>query len=45
MEEEITDVDDYVDWMRWVSNAEQCKQVLYESTHDAAVPLLLQKPS
>ncbi len=45
MEEEITDADDYVDQMRWVSDAEQCRQAMYESTHDAAVPLLLQQPS
>jgi len=45
MEEEITDADDYADWMRWVSDAEQCRQAMYESTHDAAVPLLLQQPS
>ncbi len=31
--------------MRWVSDAEQCRQAVYESTHDVAVPLLLQKPS
>ncbi len=45
MEEEITDADDYIDWMRWVSDAEQCRQAVYESTHDAAIPLLLQKPN
>jgi len=45
MEEEITDADDYADWMKWVSDAEQCKQAMYESTHDAVVPLLLQQPS
>ncbi len=45
MEKEITDADDYADWMRWVSDAEQCRQAVYESTHDAIVPLLLQKPS
>jgi len=31
--------------MRWVSDAEQCRQAVYESMHDVAVPLLLQKPS
>ncbi len=41
MEEEITDADDYADWMRWVSDAEQCRQAVYESMHDVAVPLLL----
>ncbi len=45
MEEEIIDADDYADRMRWVSDAEQRRQTMYESTHDAAVPLLLQQPS
>jgi hypothetical protein len=45
MDEEITDADDYVDWIRWVSNAEQSKRTMYESTPDAIVPLLLQQPS
>ncbi|CAM6063352.1 unnamed protein product [Sphagnum tenellum] len=45
MDEEITDADDYADWMRWVSDAEQSRRAMYESTHDAAVPLLLQQPS
>jgi len=45
MEEEITYADDYTDWLRWVSDAEQNRQDMYESTHDAAIPLLLQQPS
>jgi len=45
MEEEITDADDYTNWLRWVSNAEQSRQAMYESTHDAAIPLLLQQPN
>ncbi len=45
MEEEITDADDYADWMRWVFDAEQGRQAMYESTHDAAIPLLLQQPN
>ncbi|CAK9206727.1 unnamed protein product [Sphagnum troendelagicum] len=45
MDEEITDADDYADWMRWVSDAEQSRRAMYESTHDAAIPLLLQQPS
>jgi hypothetical protein len=45
MEEEITDADDYADWLRWVSGAEQSGQAMYESTHDAAIPLLLQQPN
>jgi predicted aspartyl protease len=42
MKEEITDADDYADWIRWVSNAEQGKQAMYESTRGVAVPPLLQ---
>jgi len=45
MEEKITDADDYADWLRWVSSAEQSRQAMYESTHDAAIPLLLQQPN
>jgi hypothetical protein len=45
MEEEITNADDFADWMRWVSDAEQGRQAMYESTHDAAIPLLLQQPN
>jgi hypothetical protein len=45
MEEEITYEDDYADWMRWVSNAEQGRQAMYKSTHGVAIPLLLQQPS
>jgi len=41
MDEEITDANDYVDWMRWVSDVEQSRRAKYESTHDAAIPLLL----
>ncbi|CAK9858811.1 unnamed protein product [Sphagnum jensenii] len=41
MVEEVTDADDYVDWIRWVSNVEQGRQAMYESTHDIPVPLLL----
>ncbi len=42
MEEEIIDVDDYVDWLRWVSYVEQSRQAMYESTHCAKIPVLLQ---
>ncbi|CAM6021182.1 unnamed protein product [Sphagnum balticum] len=45
MEEEITDADDYADWLRWVFDTEQSGQARYESRHDAAIPLLLQQPS
>ncbi|CAN5962223.1 unnamed protein product [Sphagnum jensenii] len=45
MAEEVTDADDYADWIRWVSDAEQSRQAMYDSTHDIPVPLLLQQPS
>jgi len=42
MKEEIIDVDDYVDWIRWVSDAEQGKQALPGAANCAEVPVLLQ---
>jgi hypothetical protein len=42
MKEEVTDSDDYADWIQWVSDAEQSRQAMYESTQDLPVPLLLQ---
>ncbi len=45
MEEEITDVDDCANWLKWVSDAEKSRQSMYESTHDVTIPLLLQQPS
>jgi len=42
MKEEITDVDDYADWIRWVSDAEQGKQALPRGANCAEVPVLLQ---
>ncbi len=45
MKEEITDANDYVDWIRWVSNVEQGRHAMYESTRGVAVPPLLQQPS
>jgi hypothetical protein len=42
MKEEITDVDDYTDWIRWVADAEQEKQVISRETNDAKVFVLLQ---
>jgi hypothetical protein len=41
-EEEITDADDYVDWIKWVSDAEKGKQAIFETTNCAKVPVLLQ---
>jgi hypothetical protein len=45
MAEEVTDVDDYADWIRWVSDAKQSRQDMCESTHYAPIPLLLQQPN
>jgi hypothetical protein len=45
MAEEITDGDDYADWIRWVFDAEESKQAVHGSTHDVPVPLLLQQHS
>jgi len=45
MAEEVKDADDYADWIRWVSDAEQGRHAMYESTHDIPIPLLLQQPS
>jgi hypothetical protein len=45
MKEEITNADDYADWIRWVSDAEQGRQAMYESTRGVVVPPLLQQPS
>jgi len=41
MEEEITDADDYADWIKWVSDAEKGKQAIFETTNRAKVPVLL----
>jgi hypothetical protein len=42
MEEEITDIDDYVDWLKRVSDAEQSRQAMYESPHYATISMWLQ---
>jgi len=41
MAEEVTDSDDYANWIRWASDAEQSRQAVYESIQDLPVPLLL----
>jgi hypothetical protein len=45
MAEEVTNADDYTNWIRWVSDAEQSRQDMCESTYDAPVPFLLQQPN
>jgi hypothetical protein len=42
MKEEITNADDYADWIRWVVDAEQGKQALSGATNGAEVSVLLQ---
>jgi hypothetical protein len=42
MKEEITDADDYADWIRWVVDAEQGKQALSGAMNGAEVSMLLQ---
>ncbi|CAM6050336.1 unnamed protein product [Sphagnum compactum] len=42
MKEEITDANDYADWIEWVSDAEQGKQAFSEAANCAEVHVLLQ---
>ncbi len=42
MKEEVTDADDYADWIQWVSDAEQGKQVISTIPKHEKVPVLLQ---
>jgi len=42
MKKEITDADDYADWIKWVSDARQGKQALPGAANCAEVPVLLQ---
>jgi hypothetical protein len=42
MREEISDPDDYVDWIQWVFDAEKGKQPRREPMRCAEVPALLQ---
>jgi len=43
MSGEITDANDYADWLRWVTDAEQGKRTQRESTPDADATLVLQQ--
>jgi hypothetical protein len=43
MNEEITDADDYADWLRWVVDAEQGKRTRRRSALDAVAMLMLQQ--
>jgi len=42
MKEEITDVDDHADWIQWVYDAEQGKQVISTTPKHEEAPVLLQ---
>jgi len=42
MGEEIIDVDDYVDWLKWVFDAKKSKHAMFESTHYVQIPILLE---
>ncbi len=45
MTKELTDFDDYADWIRWVFNAKQSRQAAYGSTQGLLDPLQLQQPT
>ncbi len=42
IKEKITDFDDYADWIWWVSDAEQGKQVISTTSKHEEAPVLLQ---
>jgi len=42
MKEEITDSDDYADWIQWLSDVEQGKQVISTTSKHDEAPVLLQ---
>jgi len=42
MKEEITDADDYADWIQWVFDVEQGKQVIFTTLKHEEAPVLLQ---
>ncbi len=44
MIEELTDSDDYADWIRWVSDAEQSRRAAYGPTQGLPNPLQLHQP-
>jgi hypothetical protein len=43
MNEEITDADDYADWLRWVADAKQGRRTRRGGTPDAVATLVLQQ--
>jgi len=42
MEEEITNTNDYDDWLKWAFNIEKIKHAMFESTSYAKILILLQ---
>jgi hypothetical protein len=42
MRKEITNADDYADWIKWVADVEQKKQALVDGLNHVEVPVLLQ---
>jgi hypothetical protein len=42
MEKKITDVDNYVDWLKWASDVEKRRQAIFEPTNYVEDPVLLQ---
>jgi len=43
MTEEISDGDDYADWIKWASDAEEKRKSMRMSTHNVPGPVLLQQ--
>jgi hypothetical protein len=42
MEEKMSDIDDYVDLLKWVYSAERKRQTMFESSNCEEIPMLLQ---
>jgi len=42
IQEEITDADDYANWIKWVADAKQKKQAFTNGLNHVEVPVLLQ---
>jgi hypothetical protein len=42
MEKEIINLNDYADWLGWVSNAKRSRQTIFESKNCEGIPVLLQ---
>ncbi len=42
MEEEITNSNDYANWIKWASDAEERRHAIFKSRGCAEVPVLLQ---